>query len=151
MSKSTKPSKLDKVSKRVGMGNETARAAKAVESVLVPLTELFGDVDEVFREEGAFDKQNIHKSLGRIYRSWLQTREALDPDFDREKYRQKMKKRRPQRTGLTAPLVSDSPTRSMGRTQISEKSQKQTAKQEKRSAKKSVKGARSSGNASHGR
>lgn len=86
------------------------RAMEAVKPVLVPLCELFSEVDEVFADEGAFDPAHIHKSLGRIYRSWLNTREALDPDFDRERYRNRMKKR-PVRTGLSVQPSTGSTTR----------------------------------------
>lgn len=67
------------------------RAARLVWSELGPLLELFATVDEVFNEPGAFDDQNIHKSLGRCYREWLKCRSSLDPDFNPNRYRQEMK------------------------------------------------------------
>lgn len=123
---------------------------EAVKPVLVPLCELFADVDEVFADEGAFDANHVYKSLGRIYRSWLNTREALDPDFDRERYRNRMKKR-PVRTGLSVPPATASRKRSTDQQRISGKSRKKSEKQEKTSARPSVRRARSDGSASRGR
>jgi hypothetical protein len=150
LSESGKPRKDGKVLSKAGRVRRARKAFKAVEPVLVPLLELFADVDEVFAEQGAFDPGNIHKSLGRIYRSWLDTRESLDSGFDREKYRQEMK-RPSSRMGLTVPPASGSPKRSTARTSTSDKNPKKTAKREKPSAKKSATGARSGGSASRGR
>lgn len=137
--------------KRAGRGRDARRTLEDLDPVLVPLLELFADVDEVFAEAGAFEPQNIHKGLGRIYRSWLSTREKIDPDFDPEKYRERMKKKPPRRTGLTVPPVSESRKRSTDRQPTSEKSRKRNAKPEKSSAKKSARRARSSGSVLHGR
>lgn len=65
-----------------------------MERTLEPLTGLFAVVDDVFEEPDAFAPNRIHASLGRIYREWLDAREALDPDFDRARYRQAMKTER---------------------------------------------------------
>lgn len=45
-------------------------------------------MDEVFAEDGAFDRENVYKSLGRIYREWKDARTALDPGFDAAEWRQ---------------------------------------------------------------
>lgn len=145
-----------KVSKGKGKGRRDARTVlEAIEPALIPLTELFADVDEVFAEDGAFAPENIHKSLGRIYRAWLRSRTALDPDFDPERYRldqkAKMRSRRPIRVGLSVQPVADLSTPSTDQQSISGKSRKQTAKQEKSSVKKSAKGVRSAGTVSAGR
>lgn len=71
--------------------------------VALPLLELFSTVDDVFTTEGAFDQQNIHKSLGRIYREWKDCRSALDPKFNPDDYPKKprTKKKGSVRKGLT--------------------------------------------------
>jgi hypothetical protein len=141
---------VPKQGKLPSTSKKARKAIKVCEPVLLPLLDLFADVDEVFADEGAFDGAHLHKSLGRIYRSWLNTREALDPDFDRERYRNRMKKR-PVRTGLTVPPVSGSRKRSTAPASISEKNRKKTVKPEKSSASPSVRRVRSDGSASRGR
>lgn len=132
---------------------KTLRAFQRTEHVMLPLLDLFATVDDVMTEAGAFEPEHIHKSLGRVYRSWLDTREALDPEFDRDRFRHDMKGR--PRSTLT-PLgrkrpVQEARKSSTETTQISEKSRRESAKNEKRSAKKSVQGARSGTPASGGR
>lgn len=83
------PSKKSKTRKLA----KANKALRKVEPVMLPLLDLFSVVDDVMDEPNAFAPETIHKSLGRIYRVWLDTREALDPDFDRAKYRHDMKKR----------------------------------------------------------
>lgn len=113
-----------------------------VEAVWIALLECFAAVDDVMTEHDAFAPGTIHKSLGRIYRQWLDSREVLDPDFDREKYRHDMKQRTKARTARS-PLgrelpASTSRTSSTDRTSISEKSRKPSAPSEKPSAKASA-------------
>lgn len=102
MSKHTKASKQANVEKKL----------EAIQPVLIPLLELFAVADEVFADEGAFAPEHLYKSLGRIYREWLDCREALDPDFNRAAYRNRMKKS--QRTPLGKRRAKGSPTRSSG-------------------------------------
>lgn len=127
------------------------KTIKAIEPALIPMCELFASVDDVFTEPEAFSKENIHKSLGRCYRAWLKARTDLDPEFDPERYRQKIKKRKAVRTGLSVPPASTSQRSSTGRTSISEKSQKQSAKSVRESVKPSARRAKSNGRASNGR
>lgn len=80
-----------------------ARGCADAAPVLLPLLELFGTVDDVFTTEEAFSQDNIHKSLGRIYRSWKEVRSDLDPNFDPEDYPKKprVKKKGQIRKGLS--------------------------------------------------
>lgn len=74
-----------------------ARIARGVQDaapLVLPLLELFGTVDDVFTTEEAFSQDNIHKSLGRIYRSWKEVRADIDPDFDPEDYPKKPRVRK---------------------------------------------------------
>jgi len=128
------------------------KAFRRVEPVVRPLLELFANADEVFAEQGAFDPENIHKSLGRLYRSWKACRTELDPSFDPKRYEQEMKSA----TVRTTPLgrkraVRGSQKRSSVPKSISEKSRKKTEKREKPSAKKSVRSAQSAGHVSGSR
>jgi hypothetical protein len=125
-----------------------------VSPTMRPLLELFATVDDVMSEHDAFDEANIHKSLGRIYREWLDTREALDPDFDRERYRHEMKSgqaKKVRRSPLGRELpASASPRSSTASTSISEKSRKKSARTGKPSQQKSAPRAKSEGAASTG-
>lgn len=126
-----------------------------LEAVWIALLECFAAVDDVLTEHDAFAPETIHKSLGRIYRQWLDSREALDPDFDRQKYRHDMKAKTKERTARS-PLgrelpASGSQTSSTGRTSISEKSTRRSAAQEKLRVKTSASRARSDRSASTGR
>lgn len=137
------------VATRHEVDRKTLRAYRRVEPVMRPLLELFATVDDVMSEADAFEPGNIHKSLGRIYREWLETREALDPEFDRARYRHEMKSR-PKKSPLGRP-VKGSSTSSTGRTSTSDKSRKKTGRTEKPSAGRSATTARSSGSASGSR
>lgn len=136
-------------------GKKTLRAYRIVKPTLDPLLGLFSVVDDVLTEHDAFDEQNIHKSLGRIYREWLDTREALDPSFDRARYRHDMKSHQAakvRRSPLGRELpASGSRKSSTGSTSTSEKSRKKSARPEKPEQRKSAKGAQSSSPASGGR
>jgi hypothetical protein len=56
------------------------------------LLDLFSVVDVVYTSPGVFDTDDdMRKALGQIYRSWLNAREQLDPEFDRSKYRIEIK------------------------------------------------------------
>lgn len=146
----SKKPKKGKARKRAKVRLSQAGVPEHLIGVMIPLLELFAAVDDVMDEHDAFSSGNIHKSLGRIYRSWLDTREALDPDFDREMYRHEMKaKKSPPRTPLGQP-VSESRRSSTGRTSISGKSRRTNAELGKPSAKRSAKGARSDAPASTG-
>lgn len=146
--------KLTPEQKRGRKLRKQARINRGVQDaapVLIPLLELFGTVDDVFTTEEAFGSDNIHKSLGRIYREWKEVRGKLDPAFNPDDYPKKPRRKKAVggvRKGLH---VSDSPTPSTARTSISGKSQKTSGKPEKRSAKASAERARSSGRASGGR
>lgn len=123
---------------------EMARVLASARPVLVPLLELFATCDEVFDEQGAFDPNAIHKSLGRVYRVWLTTRSALDPSFDSQKYRQEMKGSAAKRT----PLGREQPakarrTSSTDPKSTSAKNRNRTGSSEKPSASKSVRRAQS--------
>lgn len=120
------------------------------EHVAMPFLELFADTNDVFEEHDAFAPDKIHKSLGRLYRSWLNAREALDPNFDRQKYRHEMKSRKTAKK--TTPLgrslpVEDQPRSSTGSISTSGKNRKPNASNAKQGAKRSVKGARSGSSA----
>lgn len=127
---------------------ETDKALRLVQPVVVPLCDLFATCDSVFTEEGAFSDEHIKKSLGRIFRTWKETRAALDPEFNPSDY-----ERRPRRAGQNpqSPLVTGSQKPSMVQRRTSEKNPKQSEKSERRTASRSAKGARSAGRASHGR
>lgn len=129
------------------------KAFKQVEPVMRPLLELFASVDDVMSEHNAFSESSIHKSLGRIYRQWMDTREALDPGFDRERYRHEMKagKKKGKSPLGRKPLAEVSPSSSTDRRSISEKSQKKSARSENASASRSAKAAPSDDLASGGR
>lgn len=134
--------------------NATIRQNTLYENVWIPLLELFATSDDVFSEPDAFAPKQIHHSLGRLYRSWLDTREALDPDFDRERYRFDMKKSASPKKGTT-PLGRKRPakerrTSSTGRTLTSAKNPSVNAASGKSAARKSAKGVRSDRNASGG-
>lgn len=130
----------------------TRKAYVRLAPVVVPLLEMFSVVDDVFDEADAFAPEKIHKSLGRIYRQWMDTREALDPGFDRERYRHDIKGRSKKKTSPLGrePLVAGSPTTSTDPRSISEKSQKKSAKPESKSANPSVQSAPSGDPASGG-
>ncbi len=141
------------------MGKKAKKRAKvernqrAVEYAIIPLLELFADVNDVMEEHDAFAPGAIHKSLGRIYRSWLDTREALDTNFDRARYRHDMKARKKK---PTTPLGRELPasgalTFSMDPKLISVKNQSATGKSGKPSAKSSAKAAPSDAPVSSGR
>lgn len=122
---------------------------RKVEAVLSPLLDLFATVDDVLGEYDAFDPNQINKSLGRIYREWLNTRESLDPSFDRARYRHDMKahqatKRQRSPLGRKLP-VSASQNSSSGHTSISEKNRKESAAFASRSLRASAKRVRSAG------
>lgn len=128
------------------------KALQRMSPVMRPLLEMFAVVDDVMTEHDAFAPGQIHKSLGRIYRGWLDSREALDPEFDRERYRHEMKGRK---KAPTTPLgrelrASGSLRSSTDPRQTSEKSPKKSGKNGKRSAKRSVEGAPSADRASSG-
>lgn len=56
------------------------------------LLDLFSVVDVVYTSPGVFaTEEDMRKGLGQIYRSWLNAREQLDPEFDRSKYRIEIK------------------------------------------------------------
>lgn len=142
-----------KAEKRIVDTTATVRQRDLYESVYIPLLELFAMADDVFTEANAFDPTKIHHSLGRLYRQWLDTREHLDPEFNRDQYRHEMKKLSPKK-GLT-PLgrkqrVTGRRNSSTGRTSISEKSQSKSGVSVKSAARKSAKGVRSDRNASGG-
>lgn len=59
----------------------------------IALLELFSVLNDVFTTEGAFEPEYIHKSLGRCYRQWKDTRSALDPEFDPKRYPKKQRRR----------------------------------------------------------
>lgn len=111
-------------------------------SVMIPLLELFAEVDTVFEEHDSFDQNRINASLGRIYRQWVKTRSILDPGFDPKRYRYEQKRRAEDKGSRTS---------STDRASISEKSRKPGAKSEKPSVRRSVRAARSGGRASNGR
>lgn len=139
-------------SRKVEQG--TLGASRSVEDVWISLLEMFASVDDVMTEAGAFDPEHIHKSLGRIYRQWLNSREILDPEFDRARYRHAMKSRK--KTASQTPLgralpVSTQQSSSTARMLTSGKKPKLNAKPEKKSAKRSAKGAQSVSRASGGR
>lgn len=132
----------------------TLSSSRSVEDVWISLLEMFATVDDVMTEAGAFDPDHIHKSLGRIYRQWLNSRETLDPEFDRARYRHNMKNRKkaPQRTPLGREQpASTQPRSSTARMLTSGKKQKPSAKPEKSSARRSAKAAKSGKRASGGR
>lgn len=123
-----------------------------LESVLRPLLELFSVSDDVFTEHDAFAPSQIHHSLGRLYRSWLDTRETLDPEFNREKYRHEMKSF--QKKGTT-PLgrkqrAKGQRTSSTERISTSEKSQRRTASSASGKRSKSARPVRSNSSACGG-
>lgn len=128
---------------------EINRAMKRVEPIVVPLTELFAVVDDVFTEEGAFTQEHIKKSLGRIHREWKKTRAALDPEFDPKDYEKRP--RTVATSGSQSPLATALQRSSTGRKRISEPSRNPKGKSGKRSASRSAKDAPSSGRASRGR
>jgi hypothetical protein len=66
---------------------------RARKELLLPLLDLFSTVDDVFTEDNAFEDTFRKLGYGRIYRAWLDTREVLDPDFDKNTYRNNMKLR----------------------------------------------------------
>ncbi len=146
--KKRKKKKVDTVSPK------TLKAYKQVRPVMVPLLELFAAVDDVMDEPDAFAPESIHKSLGRIYRQWMDTREALDPKFDRARYRHDMKaaaKERVKRTPLgRKQLARAQEMFSTGSTSTSEKNRKKNAKPESKSAKTSARDARSDSRVSGG-
>jgi hypothetical protein len=128
------------------------KALQRMRPVMSPLLELFAAVDDVMTEHDAFAPEAIHKSLGRIYRSWLDTREALDPEFDRDRYRHDMKGRK---KTPTTPLgrelrASGSLRFSTDPKPISGESRKKSGKNGKRSAKRSAGAASSDSPASSG-
>lgn len=134
--------------------NATIRQNTLYENVWIPLLELFATSDDVFSEPDAFAPKQIHHSLGRLYRSWLDTREALDPEFDRERYRHDMKKSVSPKKDRT-PLGRKRPakgqrTSSTGRTLTSEKNPSKSAASGKSAAKKSASRVRYERNASGG-
>lgn len=127
---------------------------------MLPLLEMFAVVDSVFEEDNAFSHEHINHSLGRCYRAWLDARDALDPDFDRQKYRHDMKQKSREKASLTklgakkfspSQAAKGSPTSSMGQPSTSEKKTRKTKSEEKRRVEKSASSARSDGRASNGR
>lgn len=88
-------------SKRLAIKNSRTQLPRDVIDGIRPFVELFSVVDSVMDEPGAFDPDSIHKSLGRIYRQWLDTREEIDPNFDRARYRHEMKSRQKTPLGNT--------------------------------------------------
>lgn len=127
---------------------KSLKAYKRVQPVMEPLLDLFAVSDDVFTEPEAFSPANIHKSLGRIYRSWLNARTQLDPEFDPARYRQLQKQTS---TGTSKARASASRTPSTGRKSILGKSQKPSASKGKPSAKPSARAAKSGSRASNGR
>lgn len=89
--------KLTPEQKRGRKLRKAARIARGVRDaapLVLPLLELFGTVDDVFTTEDAFSQENIHKSLGRIYRSWKEVRADIDPKFDPDNYPKKPRVRK---------------------------------------------------------
>lgn len=132
----------------------TLSSSRSVEDVWISLLEMFASVDDVMTEAGAFDPEHIHKSLGRIYRQWLNSRETLDPEFDRARYRHQMKNRK--KSSQRTPLGREQPastqrTSSTARMLTSGKKPKPNAKHEKPSAKTSARDAKSGKRVSGGR
>lgn len=127
------------------MGGRTVTRVRALRAMkLIPelrnLCEFFSIIDEVFAEQGAFDDQNIHKSLGRCYRAWLDCRESLDPDFNRNRYRQEMKA-----SATSSPLRAPGFTKySLEKRLTSEKNQKSQGQQESDKPSRSATTARTS-------
>lgn len=132
------------------MVQQDPTALLRVQEAQLSLLELFSVCDDVFTEPEALSDSNVYKTGGRLYRAWLDTREQLDPEFNREKYRQEQKAMLTPK-GHRKRLAGASSTPSTARTQTSAKSRKKTAEPAKRTAKKSAKGARSAGRASTGR
>ena len=54
------------------------RRCNGTDAVVGILLEMFSVVDDVFTEERAMAPENIHKGMGRIYRSWKEARKELD-------------------------------------------------------------------------
>lgn len=124
------------------------------EDVLIPLLELFATADDVFEEANAFDPSQIHHSLGRLYRTWLDTREHLDPEFNRDRYRHEMKKKVSPKKGRT-PLgrkqrAKDQRPSSTGHISTSAKNQRRNGNFASTRPSRSASSARSGSSASGG-